>query len=134
VLAWCLADPKLEDRKVAQALLEHSSLRPDRFILVDKGYASQDFENFVRELGATLVRPDRRDERRRYGNLGWIRQRIASINATLKGQLGFEKHGGRTHAGVIVRVAQRLLVLTAGVWHNWLIGAPNKRSLVAYDH
>ena len=33
-----------------------------------------------------------------------------------------------------VRVAQRLLALTAGVWHHWLIEAPDKRSLVAYDH
>jgi hypothetical protein len=31
-------------------------------------------------------------------------------------------------------VAQRLLALTAGVWHNWLIDVPCKRSLVAYDH
>jgi hypothetical protein len=34
----------------------------------------------------------------------------------------------------MVRVAQRLLALTASIWHNWLIDAPNKRSLVAYDH
>jgi len=66
--------------------------------------------------------------------LAWIRQRIESINDTLKGQLGLEEHGGRTHLGVFVRVAQRLLALTAAVWHNWLIGAQDKRSLVAYDH
>jgi hypothetical protein len=48
-----------------------------------------------------------------------------------QGRLSLEEHGGRTHAGVTVRVAQRLLALTAGVWHNWLIDA---RSLVACDH
>jgi hypothetical protein len=134
VVAWCLADPKLGDREVARAMLEHSPPRPGLLIVADKGYAGQEFEDFVRELEAVHVRPDRRDERRRYGKLGWIRQRIESINDTLKGQLGLEEHGGRTHLGVFVRVAQRLLALTAGVWHNWLIGAPDKRSLVAYDH
>jgi hypothetical protein len=42
--------------------------------------------------------------------------------------------GGRTPAGVWVRVAQRLLALASGIWWNWQIGAPDKRSLVAYDH
>ena len=27
-----------------------------------------------------------------------------------------------------------LLALNAVIWHNWLIGAPVKRSLIAYDH
>ena len=31
-------------------------------------------------------------------------------------------------------VAQRLLDLAAGFCHNWLIGAPNKRSLIAFGH
>jgi hypothetical protein len=53
---------------------------------------------------------------------------------SLKGQLGLEQHGGRTLAGVWVRVAQRLLALAAGIWWNWEIGQADKRSLVAYDH
>jgi hypothetical protein len=35
---------------------------------------------------------------------------------------------------VWIRVAQRLLALAAGVWFNWQLEAPVKRSLVAYDH
>jgi hypothetical protein len=134
VAAWALADPKLGDREVARAMLENSPPRPGLLIVADKGYAGREFEDFVRELAAVLVRPDRRDEPHLWGSLGWVRQRIESVNDTLKGQLGLEEHGGRTHLGVFVRIAQRLLALTAGVWHNWLIGAPNKRSLVAYDH
>jgi hypothetical protein len=34
-------------------------------------------------LGARFLRPDRRDEPTRYGQLGWIRQRIESILDTL---------------------------------------------------
>jgi len=44
-----------------------------------------------------------------------------------------ERHGGHP-AGVIVGVWQRILALTAAIWHNDNIGAPIKRSLTAYDH
>jgi Transposase DDE domain len=136
VVLWCLATPKLGDREVARLMLAaaRAPVRPGLLIVADKGYAGREFEDSVRQLGATLVRPDRRGERQRFGKLGWFRQRIESVNDTLKGQLGLEEHGGRTHTGVAVRVAQRLLALTAVVWHNWFIGAPDKRSLVAYDH
>ena len=42
-------------------------------------------------------------------------QVIESVNATFKGQLDLERHGGRTPAGVTVRVLQRILALTAAV-------------------
>jgi hypothetical protein len=53
---------------------------------------------------------------------------------TLKDQLGLEDHGGRTTAGVSVRILQRVLALTAAIWHNWHTGQPIMRSLTAYDH
>jgi hypothetical protein len=40
------------------------------------------------------------------------------LNQTFKGQLDLERHGGRTPAGVMVRVLQRVLALTAAIWHN----------------
>ena len=61
-------------------------------------------------------------------------QVIESVNATFKGQLDLERHGGRTPAGVTVRVLQRILALTAAVWHNDHTGQPIRRSLLAYDH
>jgi hypothetical protein len=85
-------------------------------------------------LEAVLVRPDRTDEPRRHGSLGRVRQWIESTFDTLKGQLGLEEHGGRTPAGVYVRVAQRLLAMAACIWWNWATDQPHKRSLVAYDH
>jgi hypothetical protein len=63
-----------------------------------------------------------------------VRQLIESVNDTLKGQLDLEQHGGRTFEGVAIRVAQRILTLAAGIWHNNKIGAPVTRSLIAYDH
>jgi hypothetical protein len=69
-----------------------------------------------------------------HGNLGGVRQWIESVNQTLKGQLDLEQHGGRTPAGVFTRVAQRLLAMTADIWHNWTTGVTSKRSLIAFDH
>ena len=103
-------------------------------ILGDKGFAGRELDQLVAEHGARLLRPDRADEPRRLGSLGRFRQWIESTFQTLKGQLGLEQHGGRTLAGVWVRIAQRLLALAAAIWWNWQIGAPDKRSLVAYDH
>ena len=47
---------------------------------------------------------------------------------------GLERHGSRVPAGLWARIVQRLLALDACIWHNWQIGAPVKRSLIAYDH
>jgi hypothetical protein len=135
-VAWCLATPKLGEREVVAAMLNHerARLRPGLVIVADKGFAGADFEQLVAAHGAVLLRPDRADEPRRHGSLGRWRQWIESTFDTLKDQLGLERHGGRTLPGVVVRVAQRLLALAAAIWWNWQIGAPDKRSLVAYDH
>jgi hypothetical protein len=63
-----------------------------------------------------------------------LRQIIESVNDTFKGQLDLEQHGGRTPAGVITRITQRVLALVAAIWHNDRIGAGAYRSLIAYDH
>jgi hypothetical protein len=76
--------------------------------------------------------PRLREEPRDFPN--WLRQRVEAIIWTLKNQLGLERHGGRVPAGLWARVVQRLLALNAAIWHNWQIGAPVKRSLIAYDH
>ena len=136
---WCLASPKLGERDVAAELLADT---PPEFlagtvIIGDKGFAGRAFEQAVADLDAVFVRPDRRDEPRRYGSLGGIRQRIESVIEsvidTLKGQLSLEQHGGRTIAGVYVRVAQRLLALAAVLWFNQQLDRPG-RHLTAYDH
>jgi hypothetical protein len=63
-----------------------------------------------------------------------LRQIIESVNDTFKGQLDLERHGGHTPAGVAARVLQRILALTAAIWHNDHTSQPVKRSLIAYDH
>lgn len=137
-IAWCLADPKIGERDLCLDLVsiavETGRLAPGSTVLADKGLAGRDIEASIAQLGVTMLRPDRRDERTRHGNLGGVRQWIESVFATLKDQLGLEHHGERTCQGVGTRVAQRLLALAAGIWHNWATGAERKRSLTAYDH
>jgi hypothetical protein len=63
-----------------------------------------------------------------------LRQVVESVNNTLKTQLDLERHAGRTFAGVAARVLQRILALTAAIWHNDRIDQSILRSLTAYDH
>ena len=106
--------------------------------VVDEGHLIRRVEGPLVEGvgGATLVRPAKANEKPRPGArlLKPLRQLIESVNDTLKGQLDLEQHGGRTHAGVTARVLQRLLALTAAIWHNDHTHQPRLRSLVAYDH
>ena len=137
-VTWCLADPKLGEREVALELLgharDHHLLPPVVVLIGDKGFSGHGFEAQAAELNVRFVRPDRRDETRRHGNLAGIRQLIESVYDTAKGQLSLEGHGGRTPAGVYARIAQRLLALAAAIWHNRITGATTTRSLTAYDH
>jgi hypothetical protein len=139
-VTWALADPKLDERQVLMAVLDHDptlhAARPGLTIIADKGYVSAELDRYLAERGVALLRPSYRNRTPRPGEhlLKPIRQLIESVNDTLKGQLDLELHGGRSIDGVGVRVAQRLLALTAAIWHNRATGAPITRSLIAYDH
>jgi hypothetical protein len=140
---FALAPANEGEREVAAAMLEQARkegmLRGGEIIAADKGFAGQEFEETVSSFDATLIRPDRKGEKPRFGSLGGMRQWIESVYDTAKGQLSLEDHGGHIPDGVWARVCQRVLALAAGVWHNWLlyeageIDAPG-RHFTAYDH
>jgi hypothetical protein len=140
VTGFGLANPKLygEREQARQMLQDQPANRPapGTAIVTDKGLSGEDFEDFLAgdDLGLALVRPARKDEKAPRYFPNWLRQRVEAIIWTLKRQLGLERHGGRVPAGLWTRVVQRLLALNACIWHNWNIGAPVKRSLIAYDH
>jgi hypothetical protein len=103
-------------------------------VLADKGLAGREMERCAAgQVKVLLARPDRKDERRRFGNLAGLRQWVEAIFGALKDQLSPERHGGRTAAGVYARVAQRLLALAAAIWRNWRTGATGKRSLITCE-
>ncbi|WP_150250447.1 transposase [Nocardiopsis deserti] len=135
VCSFSLAHPKeLDERKQALHLLHTQPPAAGPCpIVCDKGFAGAGIEQAAAGLGHVLVRPRRKDEPERVFP-GWLRQRIEAIIWTLKNQLGLERHAARTTEGLWARVCQRICALNAVIWHNWLVGAPVKRSLIAYDH
>ncbi|HEY1832073.1 MAG TPA: IS982 family transposase [Acidimicrobiales bacterium] len=137
-VTFALANPKIDEREVARDLFETEPglIRPGQVIVADKGYVSRELETFLESHGAHLMRPAHGRERNRTTSplLKPLRQLIESVNATLKCQLDLERHGGRTPAGVVTRVLQRLLALTAAIWHNANSGQRPLRSLIAFDH
>ena len=134
-----LTGAKADERQVLLGILSDPALpRPGngQTVIADKNYYGRDFEASLAEAGITLLRPARKGESERPGARFFkpLRQVIESINDTLKGQLDLEAHGGRTITGVLARIWQRLLALTAAIWHNDRTGQTTKRSLTAYDH
>jgi Transposase DDE domain len=138
-VGFALTGAKADERHVLLDILadpEVTSQRTRQTVIGDKNYFGADFEAALAGAGIDLLRPARKGEPERAGARFFkpLRQIIESVNDTYKGQLDLERHGGHTPAGVTVRVAQRILAMTAVIWHNDHTDQPIKRSLVAYDH
>ncbi len=137
-IAYALAGAKADERDICLDMIAHAGVaRRGQTLIADKGYRSAAFEAQLNDAGITLIRPATKSEPPRPGQrfLRPLRQIIESINQTLKAQLGLERHGGRTRPGVAARILQRLLALTAAIWHNQTTQQPGPaRSLIAYDH
>jgi Transposase DDE domain len=137
---FALAGAKADERETLLGMLENAAdivnARPGQTLIGDKNYFGRAFEEDLTEREIALLRPVRKGEARRAGQqfLKPLRQIIESVNWTLKGQLDLERHGGRTPAGIFVRVLARILALTAAIWHNDKMGLDVTRSLIAYDH
>ncbi|MEU6769809.1 IS982 family transposase [Streptomyces sp. NPDC046759] len=139
-IAFALTGAKADERETLLDLLAAEphlvAARPGQTLIGDKNYFGRDFEHQMAEQNIRLLRPARRGESERPGAPLFkpLRQVIESVNETYKGQLNLEQHRGRTPAGVIARVMQRILALTAAIWRNDHTGQPVLRSLTAYDH
>ena len=143
-VAFALTGAKADERETLLDLLavepRLTADRPGQTLIGDKNYFGREFEQQLAELDIQLLRPARKGEAERAGSQLFkpLRQVIESVNETFKGQLDLERHRGRTPGrtpgGVAVRVLQRILALTAAIWHNDHTGQPVMRTLTAYDH
>jgi hypothetical protein len=139
-IGFALAGAKADERQVLLGILGADpalvAARPGQTLIADKHYDGRQFEAALVACGVRRLRPARKGEPDRAGAHLFrpLRQVIESINQSCKSQLDLERHGGHTPAGVIVRVLQRILALTAAIWHNDHTGQPISRSLLAYDH
>ena len=138
-IAFALTAANHDERDVCADMIaiDPGLQRPGQILIADKGYRSARFETELAGAGITLIRPMMKGEKPRplQRFLRPFRQIIESVNQTLKAQLDLERHGGRKPQGVAARICQRLLALTAAIWHNETTDQPGPaRSLTAYDH
>ncbi|MEV4116083.1 transposase [Nonomuraea sp. NPDC049695] len=139
-VTFALTGAKADERQTLLAMFDvEPGLLSDRVgqtLIGDKNYFGAAFERQLAEWELRLLRPARKGEPERAGAQLFkpLRQVIESVNETFKCQLDLERHRGRTPGGVIVRVLQRILALTAAIWHNDHTGQPVMRTLTAYDH
>jgi Transposase DDE domain len=139
-VAFALTGAKADERETLLGMFAADpallASRPRQSLIADKNYYGKQFETELADVGITLLRPARKGEKPRAGQQFFkpLRQIIESINNTFKTQLDLERHGGRTIAGVAARILQRVLALTAAIWHNDHTGQPILRALTAYDH
>ena len=139
-IGYALTGAKADERQVLLELLHAdpalAATRPGQVLIADKNYFGRPFEQTLADAGIDLLRRARKGEPERAGGRFFkpLRQTVESIFDTLKGQLDLERHSGHTPTGVLVRVLQRILALTAAIWHNDHTGQAVRRSLLAYDH
>ncbi|WP_405678088.1 IS982 family transposase [Streptomyces sp. NBC_01511] len=139
-IAFALTGAKADERETLLDLLavepRLTAEHPGQTLIGDKNYFGREFEQRLADLDIRLLRPARKGEPQRAGSQLFkpLRQVIESVNETFKGQLDLERHRGRTPNGVTVRVLQRILALTAAIWHNDRTGQQTMRTLTAYDH
>ncbi len=104
-------------------------------LIADKGLWGRQYAETLRLEGILIRTPERTrtaDNAASEHAPASLRLVIESTIANLKCQMRLEQHLAKTPAGLIQRIAQRLLALTLGMLINALTGRP-PRALVAYD-
>jgi hypothetical protein len=104
-------------------------------LIADKGFWGRQYAETLALQDVTILTPDRTRTATNLEREKWLaslRLVIESTISNLKCQMRLEQHLAKTPAGLVQRIAQRLLALTLGMLINALTGRP-PRSLVAYD-
>jgi len=122
------------NEKEYEPVRELTLAEPGTTLIADKGLWGRQYAETLRLQGVLICTPDRvrtavnlaREKR-----LAGARLVIESTISNLKCQMRLEQHLAKTPAGLVQRIAQRLLALTLGMLLNTLAGRP-PRSLVAY--
>ena len=104
-------------------------------LFADKGLWGKELDASMDLIGVRLITPERHQLGKRPPvEVAKARTRlvIESLFSNLKRQMRMEQHLAKTIAGLVQRIAQRLLALTLGMFLNALLGRP-PRALAAYD-
>jgi hypothetical protein len=123
------------NEKEYEPVRELTTAHPGCTLIADKGLWGRQYAETLALQDVTIVTPERRrhaDNLAREKRLASLRLVIESTFSNLKCQMRLEQHLAKTPAGLVQRIAQRLLALTIGMLLNVLTGRP-PRALVAYD-
>jgi Transposase DDE domain len=132
-VGYDLVGPKTGQER--DSALNLAAGHPGSVLFADKGFWGREYTDSMQLLQIQLVTP----ERHRLGHRppaeqvkARIRLVIESVFSNLKRQMRLDQHLAKTIAGLVQRIAQRLLALTLGIFINLLCGRP-ARALAAYD-
>ena len=123
------------NEKEYEPVRELTTGQPGCTLIADKGLWGSAYADTLALQGVTIHTPDRvrsASNLAREQRLASLRLVIESTISNLKCQMRLEQHLAKTPAGLVQRIAQRLLALTVGMLINALNGRP-PRALVAYD-
>jgi hypothetical protein len=99
-------------------------------VIGDKGFAGKDFAREMTEQKAPSCAPT--GATRPAGTATSPRSANASNPSSAQPSHNYRWNATADElpAGVMARVAQRILALAAAIWHNWATDTPVKRSLI----
>jgi DDE family transposase len=132
-VGYDLVGPKTGQER--DSALELAGAHPGSVLFGDKGFWGREYDASMELIEVELVTPERhRLGQRPAAELAKARIRLVveSVFANLKRQMRLGQHLAKTIAGLVQRIAQRLLALTLGIYLNHLLGRP-PRALAAYD-
>ena len=132
-VGYDLVGPKTGQER--QSALDLAAGHPGSILFADKGLWGKELDACMDLIGVTLITPARHQLGKRPPvevAKARIRLVIESVFSNLKRQMRLEQHLAKTIAGLVQRIAQRLLALTLGMFLNALLGRP-PRALAAYD-
>jgi hypothetical protein len=132
-VGYDLVGPKTGQER--ESAWELACAQPDSVLFADGGFWGAEYEHTMRLIDVTLITPDKHRLGARPPTeiaKARIRLVIESVFSNLKGQMRLDQHLAKTLAGLVQRIAQRLLALTLGMLINSITGRP-PRALAAYD-
>ena len=132
-VGYDLVGPKTGEER--ESALHLAGGHPGSVMFADKGLWGKELNASMDLIGVTLITPERHQLGKRPPveiAKARIRLVIESLFSNLKRQMRLEQHLAKTIAGLVQRIAQRLLALTIAMFLNALLGRP-PRALAAYD-
>jgi hypothetical protein len=132
-VGYDLVGPKTGQER--ESALHLAGAHPNSILFADKGLWGKELDASMELVGVRLITPERHQlGKRPPAEIAKARIRlvIESVFSNLKRQMRLEQHLAKTIAGLVQRVAQRLLALTIAMFLNTLLGRP-PRALADYD-